>query len=212
MKERKPLNITALAPPVGRPWAHLWVAEFSNGTMGNFQPELTVGHKGTYLGEVIFQAASGNISVPVTLVVPSASLATFQQFPQLSFTMTTGASNPLPQSLLMDSTGASTSATYVASTGVGGNWLSIQSPCFNCSTPAPISVAINGSALDAGFYVGQVVVSNPTWSMVIPVTRLNIALPGGQTHTFNFARFGPEKGGGLPATNGPAYRCGVQYR
>ena len=32
---------TALAPPVGRPWAHSWVAEFSNGTMGNFRPELT---------------------------------------------------------------------------------------------------------------------------------------------------------------------------
>ena len=114
----------------------------------------------------------------MTLVVPSASLATFQQFPQLSFTMTTGGSNPLPQSLLMDSTGASTRATYVESTGVGGNWLSIQSPCFNCSTPAPISVAINGSALDAGFYVGQVVVSNSTWSMVIPVT-LAVIDPGG---------------------------------
>ena len=41
MKERKPLNITALVPPVGRTWAHFWVGEFSTGTMGNFQPELT---------------------------------------------------------------------------------------------------------------------------------------------------------------------------
>jgi hypothetical protein len=30
------------AAPDGRPWAHLWVGEFSKGTMGNFQPELTV--------------------------------------------------------------------------------------------------------------------------------------------------------------------------
>ena len=61
---------------------------------------------GTYLGEVVLEAASGNVSVPVTLVVLATTTNTFQQAPALNFTMPAGGPNPLSQLLTIASTGS----------------------------------------------------------------------------------------------------------
>jgi uncharacterized protein (TIGR03437 family) len=96
----------------------------------------------------------------------------------LFFTMPAGGSNPLPQFLSLLNTASSyisvDSAT--ATTASGGTWLAVTNGCSSCVTPAIYTAAVNGVALPAGTYTGQIVFSgtanvgggHPT--LTIPVT------------------------------------------
>jgi uncharacterized protein (TIGR03437 family) len=130
---------------------------------------------GIYLGQVLFQAASGSVTIPVSLVVVDSSTSTFQQMPGVNFTMPVG-SNPLPQTVTAVSTGASFSFFATAQTAGGGAWLQISSACtsnppsgYYASTPAACTISVNAATLPAGIYAGQVVFSNGATAMTVPV-------------------------------------------
>jgi hypothetical protein len=59
MKEMKPLNITALAPPAGRPWASSLGGGIFKRTVGNFQPDLTNAQGTMQQAEVVVRGVQG---------------------------------------------------------------------------------------------------------------------------------------------------------
>jgi hypothetical protein len=133
---------------------------------------------GTYLGEVVFQAEGGNVSVPVTLVVSNAQNNMFQEVPGLNFTMMLGGANPPPQSFTVASTGSVLNFSPVTTAGSGGsNWLTVSSPCEYCTTPTTFPVTVNGSKLPAGVYVGEMVLTGDA-SAVVPITLAVIGPTG----------------------------------
>jgi uncharacterized protein (TIGR03437 family) len=135
---------------------------------------------GIYLGQVLFQAVSGSVTIPVSLVVVGSSISTFQQMPGVNFTMPVG-SNPLPQTVTVVSTGTTGTSVFfdaTAQTAGGGAWL--QSECdgqlFSTSSgprysaPGACSISVNAATLPAGIYAGQVVFSDGSTAMIVPVT------------------------------------------
>ncbi len=127
---------------------------------------------GTFIGQVVFQTAGDITTIPVTVTVGTA---VFEQLNQISFTMPTGGSNPLPQILNIAATDGS-AIRFSASTATsrGGSWLSI-SPSGNgcCFTPLALTASIDGSGLTAGTYTGEIIITeyaNPGRSMTVPVT------------------------------------------
>ncbi|MEZ5351927.1 MAG: BACON domain-containing carbohydrate-binding protein [Bryobacteraceae bacterium] len=136
---------------------------------------------GTYIGRLLFQTASGNVTVPFSIVVGDN---VFQQVNPLSFTKLFGGANPLPQTLTIASTGTTFNFTTAKATATGGDWLTVSNVSWNgcilCGTPETIRVAINPSAaLAAGTYTGQVVITSQiaNQAMTIPVTMF-VAAPG----------------------------------
>ncbi|MCX6629483.1 MAG: hypothetical protein NTW28_17845, partial [Candidatus Solibacter sp.] len=130
---------------------------------------------GTYLGQIMFQAASSSVTIPVSLVVVDSKNVTSQQTPGVNFTMPVG-SNPLAQTVNVASTGANFNFIATAQTAGGGNWL--RSACSNSSvyggynTPSACSINVNAATLSSGIYAGQVTFA-PTGSgpaMIVPVT------------------------------------------
>jgi hypothetical protein len=117
----------------------------------------------------------GAFAVGITgmLSVGSASAQTpqFIQVSPLYFTMPVG-SNPLAQTVTIVSTGASFSFTPTAQTAGGGPWLQVTgcNHSYPDSTPAVCSVSVNAATLPAGIYAGQVVFSNGSTPMTVPVT------------------------------------------
>ena len=133
---------------------------------------------GVFIGELVFQSAGGNASVPVTVVVGDSIL---RQVTAISFSKLFGGANPLPQTLTITSTGATNIGfTVTSSTATGGAWLSVSraAGCTNtsvpvCTTPHEITAAVVADAsLDAGTYTGQIVLTSSTGSMsiTVPVT------------------------------------------
>jgi uncharacterized protein (TIGR03437 family) len=136
---------------------------------------------GIYLGQILFQAASSSVTIPVSLVVVDSNNVTFQQTPGVNFTMPVG-SNPLAQTVALVSTGANFTFNATAQTAGGGNWL--QCACSNSNyygyyTPSACSINVNAATLSSGIYAGQVTFA-PTGSgpaMTVPVT-LTVGNPG----------------------------------
>ncbi len=139
---------------------------------------------GTYAGEVVFQTANGNISVPVSLIVVGPTTSKFPQTSGLNFVMAAGGSNPLPQIVTLENTGASYIYlnTLGSTTGLGVNWLKATSPCNgSCVTPSFLTVSVDGSKLPVGIYTGQVLVvgapnsGDGSASILVPVTLTVVA-------------------------------------
>jgi uncharacterized protein (TIGR03437 family) len=129
---------------------------------------------GIYLGQVLFRAANGSVTIPVSLVVVDSSISTFQQVPGVSFTMPVG-SNPLAQTVNVVNTGTTFNFKVAAQTAGGGAWL--QSTCGvshysdgSYDAPSACSISVNAATLPAGIYVGQVVFNNGSTAMIVPVT------------------------------------------
>ena len=134
---------------------------------------------GTFLGQVVLQTAGDVTTIPVSVTVGNSA---FTQVNPLAFTMPFGGANPLPQTLTVATADNSTLRFSVtAVTGKGGNWL-VTSPtgagC--CFTPLPVAVSVNASALAAGVYTGEIILTefaNPGRSMTVPVS-LTVAASG----------------------------------
>lgn len=136
---------------------------------------------GTFIGQLVFQTPGSVVTVPVSV---SVGANVFTQVNPISFVMTAGGANPLPQILTIPSTGTSSiSYTIAASTANGGNWLSspITSGCCY-GTPSTIVAAVSAPAnLSAGTYTGQIVLTpydDEGVPMTVPVT-LTVAPPSG---------------------------------
>ena len=113
----------------------------------------------------------------IVLLAAAASLAdaqSFESIPALSFTKVFAGANPLPQNLMIASTGASFNYTAAATTNSGGSWLLLTPAGGVRSMPSAVAVSVNDSTnLTAGTYTGQVVFSSyptPTITMTVPVT------------------------------------------
>jgi hypothetical protein len=149
---------------------------------------------GIYLGQILFQAATSSVTVPVSLVVVDSNSITFQQAPGLIFAMPVG-SNPLSQNVTVASTGTSFNFIATAQTAGGGNWL--QSTCSggsysdgSHSTPATCSISVNAATLSSRIYAGQIAFTRTSTgsAMIVPVTLTvgNASLTITSAHTGYF--------------------------
>jgi hypothetical protein len=128
---------------------------------------------GTYIGQQVLKATTGNVTIPVSVTVGDP---VFAQLPTVTFNTTVGV-NPTPQVISVASTSTAIRYTPIAAASKGGSWLSV-SPSGNacCYTPTNETVSVNASTLAAGTYVGEIDVieyANPGKSMTIPVV-LNV--------------------------------------
>ena len=134
---------------------------------------------GTFVGQILVQAASGNVTIPVSVVLGNNI---FSQVNPISFTKVFAGADPLPQTLTIASTGANFSYSVTAATATGGAWLSVSTitGCGFCATPSAIQAIITTSPdLPVGSYTGQIIVTAETGFMTItvPVT-LTVASTG----------------------------------
>jgi hypothetical protein len=123
---------------------------------------------GTFVGQELFKTATGNVTVPVSVTVGSS---VFVELNALTFSAKVGV-NPQPQTVAIDSTGSNFDFVWLASTGSGGNWLSLSGGINCCTTPWVVTVTVDSSALAAGSYVGQVIFTSwpdSTSAMTVPV-------------------------------------------
>jgi hypothetical protein len=126
---------------------------------------------GTFVGQVMFSAPTGSITIPVTVTVGTD---VFVQAKALTFSKPFGGPNPASQQITGASMGANFAFDDVVATANGGNWLQITSCGSWCTTPQAITATVNAAAtLPAGTYTGQitfVVHGSRTMSMAVPVT------------------------------------------
>ncbi|MGA8150302.1 MAG: hypothetical protein WB952_05085 [Terriglobales bacterium] len=153
----------------------------TSSTNGNAPSTVTIGVKtaslpgggltaGTFTGELVFKAPTGNVTIPVSVLVGAN---VFSQGSPLNFSMTLGGSNPLAQIVAVTSTGTNFVFSGSAATGTGGAWLKI-SPSGGgcCSTPSNITATVSATTLPAGIYTGQisfVQYSQQTMATTLPV-------------------------------------------
>lgn len=126
---------------------------------------------GTFNGQVVLTATGDVVTVPVSVTVgPNV----FNQLNGISFVMSQGGANPLPQILPVSGTGTAIAFSVTGYTGNGGNWLTVSTTGNGCcSTPNNITVGVNASTLTAGTYTGEITVAQyfqRNLLMTIPVT------------------------------------------
>ncbi len=135
---------------------------------------------GTFVGKLVFQSASGSVTVPVSVVVGQS---VFPQVNAISFTKPFNGANPLPQILTGSSTGTSFTFTANATTANGGAWLSVINASFNacglCATPEGFQAVVNaGPTMAIGTYTGQIVFTARDGSQAITVPVTLTITPG----------------------------------
>jgi len=126
---------------------------------------------GTFNGQLVLQAAGDVVTIPISVLVGAS---VFSQLNPLNFTMPANGASPLPQTLAVSTTGSGFYFSAAVYTGAGGNWLTISpSGTECCYAPEAVTVGINGAALAAGTYTGEIVFtewSGATMSITVPVT------------------------------------------
>ncbi len=128
---------------------------------------------GTFTGEVLLQQNGQQISVPVSFIIGAN---VFYQSNPLSFTMTQGGANPLPQVFTLASTGTSFAYSAIVANSTGGSWLSINPSNFGCcgvGTPNNITASVSvAPTLAAGTYSAEIIVnaSAGLMNLTVPVT------------------------------------------
>ncbi len=134
---------------------------------------------GTFVGELVFQTNGSAVTVPISVTVGDNI---FSQVNSISFTKVFGGANPLPQTILIPSTGTTFNYFITSSTGNGGAWLTATTgnACGYCATPSTVIAKITASpTLPVGTYTGEIVVTSQggTLAMTISVT-LTVAPAG----------------------------------
>jgi hypothetical protein len=128
---------------------------------------------GTFVGQIVVQASSGNVTIPVSVVLGTNNL--FSQVNPISFTKVFGGPNPLPQTLTIATPGTGFNFFVSAATANGGTWLAVTTAaaCGLCATPNTIIATINASpTLPVGSYTGQIEITEQfgTQTITVPVT------------------------------------------
>ncbi|MEZ5401569.1 MAG: BACON domain-containing carbohydrate-binding protein [Bryobacteraceae bacterium] len=144
---------------------------------------------GSYIGRLLFQTGSGNVTVPVVVVVGDPA---FRQINTLSFTKPFSGANANPQTITVASNGSAFNFTVAKATGIGGDWLTVSNVSWNgcnlCATPQTFRVSINPSAaLAAGTYTGQVVVTSQTGTQAMTIPVIMVVAPAGSAYLDNMA-------------------------
>ncbi len=129
---------------------------------------------GQFIGQLVFtQATGGSVTVPVSVVV-GADI--FRQVNGISFTKVFGGNDPLPQELLIASTGANFNFDTSVYTSSGGAWLKAVAVGFNCcTTPRAVTAVVTADpTLPVGTYAGEIVFTGPEINggsaITVPVT------------------------------------------
>ncbi|MEP6538629.1 MAG: IPT/TIG domain-containing protein [Bryobacteraceae bacterium] len=134
---------------------------------------------GTYGGFVTVGNANGIITVPVTLNVistgPGPGSSALSAVPaSLIFNLPAGATLPVNQQLSVLNSGASSlTVSAVATTGNGGNWLSVNPSSVSIvpSGNSSLNVSVTPSGLASGVYNAVIALSPPgTNGITVPVT------------------------------------------
>jgi uncharacterized protein (TIGR03437 family) len=164
---------------------------------------------GLYTGLLLFQSGNGSVTIPVSLVVGSNTSPVFQQVSALNFTMPVGGPNPSPQTFTVASTASNFGFGVSVATVTGGNWLKITGS-YCCNTTQSLTVSVDGTALSAGIYSGQILFANGNTLMTVPVT-LTVAGPttsvpsinnGGVVNVASYAAGAPVAPGSIAAVFG----------
>lgn len=140
---------------------------------------------GTFVGQIVVQASSGNVTVPVSVVLGSNI---FSQVNPISFTKVFGGANPLPQVLTIATPGTAFNYFVSSSTATGGSWLTATTAtsCVLCLTPNTIVAAITAIVtLPVGSYTGQIVITSQSGSQTITVPVTLTVAPSGSTFLDN---------------------------
>ncbi len=132
------------------------------------------GAPGQFIGQLVFsQAGGGSVTVPVSVVV-GADI--FRQVNGISFTKVFGGKDPLPEELLIASTGTNFNFDTNVYTSSGGAWLKAVAVGFNCcTTPRAVTAAVMADpTLPVGTYAGEIVFTGPEGNggsaITVPVT------------------------------------------
>ena len=110
---------------------------------------------GTFVGQLVFLTSGGRVTIPVSVVLGAN---VFSQVNAINFTKFFGGADPLPQTLMVPSTGTDFNFRTAAFTATGGDWLTVAtgSSCGLCSTPQTLRVSVNASpTLAVGTYTGR---------------------------------------------------------
>ena len=129
---------------------------------------------GTLVGTIQVTGGIGvaAINIPVRVFVTATVGSVVANPASLAFNYTPGGSVAPPQIItITPGTSTNTSFTIATGTNSGGNWL--FSNTVSGTTPATISIQVNGNGLASGAYTGQVTITSAGYSLVIPIT-LNV--------------------------------------
>lgn len=130
---------------------------------------------GTYTGEVVLNASTTTLVIPVTLTVSSQADTFFDSLPgQLSFAMKTHGNAISPRTLHLRNAGAGTLAwSTTISTADGGKWLSVSSPSGNAPYDLTVQVTpanLPGGGLVAGSFTGELLFTAGDDAETVPVS------------------------------------------
>lgn len=135
---------------------------------------------GVFTANLLFQSDNSSVTVPITVQVGGG----FAPVNGINFTMLQAGPDPLPQDLTIASLGSSFDFSVSSSTATGGNWMTVSPSGGCCATPQTLEVTITAPVtMAAGTYTGQVVVSNASAAMTVPVTLTIV--PAGSTSYFD---------------------------
>jgi len=141
---------------------------------------------GSYTGTVTITATAGTVAnspqtFSVTLNVVSSSTLNVSAT-SLTFAQSTNGGAPAAQTLSVTSSGASSGGgqiTFAAAVTLnqGQNWLTVNPS--NATTPATLTVTVNGAGLAVGTYTGQIILSSPGVNQQTVNVTLNVTSGGG---------------------------------
>jgi hypothetical protein len=125
---------------------------------------------GNFTGQVVFQSSGSSVTIPVSVVIGSS---VFVPITPLTFSMTLGAGNPPSQNFTGASTGSAFNFYFDAvASGSTVSWLQISPNSGVQTTPKVVTASVSATALPAGVYTGEVVLSeypSNTMAMTVPV-------------------------------------------
>ncbi|MGI8741950.1 MAG: BACON domain-containing protein [Bryobacteraceae bacterium] len=135
----------------------------------------------TYPGQFTISAPGvPSINVGVTLNLAGTTGAGVTATPNpVVFNVPAGSTSSIQQQLTISTTGAATSATITASTGTGGNWLSVSSSFISISSvPGTVAVIANPAGLANGSYTGSVTITPGIGAVQVVTVMLNVGTTG----------------------------------
>ena len=124
---------------------------------------------GTYTGSVTVTGAGDfalPIVIPVSLRVSTQALISTDPI-QIRFDVPPSGPAPAPQSLTILSNGSPAPFSATAITVSGGNWLSVTPS--SGSTTLTLTVSANITGLSPGSYIGQITITGPLNTRIVPV-------------------------------------------
>ena len=139
---------------------------------------------GVYKGNLLVHLNNGNpdVNVPVTYTLTAGNL-TFSSS-TLSFSQASGGAAPASQTINVGSSGGPISFSAFSAVNVGTNWLTVTPT--SATTPATLTMSVNGGGLPPGNYSGTITIASPTAGNSPQTITVNLTVTQ-QQQTFTVA-------------------------